>query len=95
MSFFLALGSTLRSNSLETDFLEGRLGAKELAGKVKAGIVTVEQLLGLWKTELRPLQLYDYYPLAAYQPGPSKHSKIMADVLVSAAPAVCLIQCVI
>lgn len=67
------------------DFLEGRLSPKELAGQIKKGVVTVEQLLGLWKTELRPLRLEDYYTqpsaVATTPLGPSKHSKIMTDVM--------------
>jgi hypothetical protein len=62
------------------------LSPKELAGQIKKGVVTVEQLLGLWKTELRPLRLEDYYTqpsaVATTPLGPSKHSKIMADVMV-------------
>jgi hypothetical protein len=73
----------VRDVVLCADFLEGRLSPKELAVQIKSGVVTVEQLLGLWKTELRPLRLVDYIqPSGAVQIGPSKHSKIMTDVMV-------------
>jgi len=64
-------------------FLDGKVNAKELAMHVRNGTVTVEELLSLWENDLRPIQLTDYYDGCTLQADACRHSKVLADVMVS------------